>query len=167
MDQNAIARRLVQARKHAGLSQIKLAHLMSTSQSSIASRENGVRLPLLETLRDYAIRLDISAVWLVTGVGDISDYYEIRDNVIKLSLDMPWSDVASLDTPSLAARIMLVRGAVGMAQHQVASLAKMHRNSVTQYEQGTATPGVDRIPALAWAVNCNPLWLATGVSQPF
>lgn len=49
-----IAVELIQARLRAGLSQVELAALMSTSQSTIARLESGQTLPSTKTLLRFA-----------------------------------------------------------------------------------------------------------------
>lgn len=49
-----MARQLIEARVHSGLSQDELAKKMGTSQSTIARLESGTSLPSIRTLVKYA-----------------------------------------------------------------------------------------------------------------
>ena len=50
----ALARAIIKARAHAGLSQEELAHKMDTTQSVIARLESGRHLPSMATLKKVA-----------------------------------------------------------------------------------------------------------------
>ena len=50
----AVARQLIAARSHAGLSQAEVARRMGTSQSAVARLESGERLPAMRSLEKYA-----------------------------------------------------------------------------------------------------------------
>ena len=53
-DEFELARKLIQARIHSGLSQEDLAELMKTSQSNVARLESGKSLPSMRTLQKFA-----------------------------------------------------------------------------------------------------------------
>ena len=50
----ALAREIIKARTHAGLSQEELAHKMDTTQSVVARLESGRHLPSMATLKKVA-----------------------------------------------------------------------------------------------------------------
>ena len=57
-----IARELIAARTHAGLTQADVAERMGTTQSVIARMENGRRMPSLRSVQRYARAVGSNAV---------------------------------------------------------------------------------------------------------
>lgn len=164
MDHASIAQRMLQARKHVGMSQMQVAHAIMSSQTAIGLRERGEYLPKLDTLGHYAQRLNISPVWLICGVGDIADHYEIGQQAEPDPTH--YSRIVSVNTPDVAKRVSFARDHAGISQRQLAEELGLHRNSVMGWEIQRCMPTPDKFPAIAWALNCNALWLATGVSVP-
>jgi transcriptional regulator with XRE-family HTH domain len=163
MDKESIRQRLLTARHHVGLSQTKLAHRLMSTQPLVGARERGEYAPTLATLGKYAEVLEISPVWLICGVGEIDDQYQQTTNVWQLTTDSDPSNIVSVDQPSFSARMVLARHNTGHPQHKLAKLSGLTRGAICNYETGSSTPAPDKIPALAWAMNCYAVWLATGV----
>lgn len=163
MDKESIRQRLLTARHHVGLSQTKLAHRLMSTQPLVGARERGEYAPTLATLGKYAEVMEISPVWLICGVGDIDDQYEQTTNVWQRVSDSEPSNIVSVDQVSFSARMVLARDHSGHAQHKLAKLSGLSRGTICNYETGASTAAPDKIPALAWAMNCYPVWLATGV----
>ena len=162
MDSALIAARLLEARKASGLSQMQLSWALSTSQATIGLRERNTQQATLRTLAEYAKVLKISPVWLVCGVGHITDEYTIGIQG-KITMPMNYSTVASLNDASVLSRLLFAREQSGISQYTLADAMGAHRNTIWAYESGKSIPMPDRIPAMAWAMNVYPLWLATGV----
>ena len=68
---NTLSERIKYARKLAGLSQAALAKTVEISQSAIAMLENGTRAGSA-SMPQIAQALNVNAVWLVTGKGEMS-----------------------------------------------------------------------------------------------
>jgi len=162
MDSASIAARLLEARKASGLSQVQLSWALGTGQSTIGTRERNTQQATLRKLGEYAKVLQISPVWLVCGVGHITDEYTIGIQG-KITMPMNYSTVASFDNASVLSRLLFAREQSGMSQYTLADAIGVHRNTIWTYESGKTIPMPDKIPALAWAMNVYPLWLATGV----
>lgn len=70
---NLLGRRIRQARKELGLTQVELAKLVGIKQASISELETGETVaPSGQTLIAMAHHLNISATWLMTGKGNKS-----------------------------------------------------------------------------------------------
>ena len=65
-----LARELIAARAHAGLTQAQLAARMGTTQSAIARLESGGRLPSMKTLIRYAEATGTRPVMKLVAAGE-------------------------------------------------------------------------------------------------
>ena len=185
MDHASIAKRMLHARQHAGLSQTQIAHATMSSQPTVGFRERAMVRPKLDTLGHFANVLSISPVWLICGVGDISDQYsygqqgklDAHEYSTTVSANMPdiarrllfarkYSTTVSANTPDIARRLLFARTRMGVSRPWLADKLNLHRNSIMSWEMQRCMPQVDKIPAIAWELNCNAVWLATGVAVP-
>ena len=76
---SGIAKRIIHARKHRGLSQEKLAERMQVSRGACGHWENGKALPSTEHLTKLASILNVSVDWLASGQGEMELIHHIAD----------------------------------------------------------------------------------------
>lgn len=72
-DRNAIAARLREARKNAGLSQAQAAKLLKMHRPTISEIEAGRRRVSAEEIREFSALYEISESWLLSGDKTIDE----------------------------------------------------------------------------------------------
>lgn len=95
---SSLAKRIISARKHRGLSQEKLAERLNLSRGACGHWERGIAAPSTQHLFLLSQILRINSNWLLTGEGDMelaavneardADYVSIEDAELREVIDI-------------------------------------------------------------------------------
>jgi transcriptional regulator with XRE-family HTH domain len=135
--------RLTQAREAAGISKAKL---VDVSLQAVLQWENGQSTSLsADDLLAICDALNIEPRWLARGAGPTPPQIALK--------------LVEAAPSSLGERIKVARLASGLSQEALGALVGKTKGAVSQWEQGTTTPGGEGIVPLARALGVSLDWL--------
>lgn len=101
----------------------------------------------------------------ISCVGIAWDLNNDINNKLSLLSSTKAAPAEDIDLPhgsTIGERIHKLRKARGMIQPQIADAVNVSTQAVSLWENGSATPGSDKIIPLANALKCDPMWLLAG-----